>query len=238
MTKKEKRHLKYLLNKENELIGMKKWQEIHKRICPKCQVNKMQYRSKLCHSCNLHKPMAQNIVEKKTATWKKNFSKGKFSMQNSYWKGRSRKEQWTIEARLKLSKTNKLRALSESQKKHFKRIGILSHLAQSFHSPTSIERKVYEALDEMGITFKRQYPIGNIFLVDAYIPNLNLVIEADGDYWHSLPKSIIKDKSKNTYLQSHGYNLLRLTEKEINEGTFINKIRETTMGDMSRIVQD
>jgi len=90
--------------------------------------------------------------------------------------------------------------------------------------PTSIEKKLYEELKTRGLLFEKQRLINGRFLVDAYIPNLNLVIEADGDYWHSLPKSIEKDKIKNTYLLERGYNLLRLTGTEINNGSFKKKL--------------
>ena len=91
-------------------------------------------------------------------------------------------------------------------------------------SPTSIEKKVYDELKSRGLLFEKQKLIEGIFVVDAYIPSLNLVIEADGDYWHSLPEAIGRDKSRNAYLAKCGYNLLRLTETEINDGSFRRKI--------------
>lgn len=69
-----------------------------------------------------------------------------------------------------------------------------------------------------------QYKVNNKFLVDAYIPSLNLIIEADGNYWHTLPKIINKDKAENAYLTKCGYKLLRLSEDEINNGSFRNKL--------------
>ena len=91
--------------------------------------------------------------------------------------------------------------------------------------PTSIEKKVYEELKNRGLLFETQKLINGKFLVDAYIPALNLIIEADGDYWHSLPKTIGRDKSKNAYLKACGYNLLRLSETEINNGSFKERIK-------------
>ena len=91
-------------------------------------------------------------------------------------------------------------------------------------NPTSIESKVYDELKARGFLFESQKVINGRFIVDAHIPSLNLVIEADGDYWHSLPKTAKKDKAENAYLKKCGYNLLRLTETEINNGDFINKL--------------
>lgn len=98
-------------------------------------------------------------------------------------------------------------------------------MQQNRHGSTSIEIKLYEELKNRGLLFETQKIINGRFIVDAYIPSLNLVIEADGNYWHSLPKVIGRDKSKNAYLKKCGFNLLRLTETEINNGLFINKLK-------------
>lgn len=62
------------------------------------------------------------------------------------------------------------------------------------------------------------------FLVDAYIPKLNLIIEVDGEHWHSLQNIIKKDKAENAYLKKCGYKMLRIREYEIKDGTFLNKL--------------
>lgn len=87
-------------------------------------------------------------------------------------------------------------------------------------NPTSIEKTVYQELKLRGLLFEKQKLINGRFLVDAYIPSLNLVIECDGNYWHSLPKTVKRDKTKNAYLKKCGYNLIRLSETEINNGDF------------------
>src|SRR5690606_2810900 len=69
---------------------------------------------------------------------------------------------------------------------------------------TSIEKKLYEALKTFKLQFEKQKVIGR-FIVDAYIPSVNLIIEADGDYWHSLDRVKKKDKAENAYLLSCGY---------------------------------
>lgn len=81
--------------------------------------------------------------------------------------------------------------------------------------PTSIEIKVYEALKAKGFLFETQKIINGKFVVDAYIPSLNLIIEVDGDYWHGLDRIKKKDKAENAYLRKCGYGLLRLGEKDI-----------------------
>ncbi len=107
-------------------------------------------------------------------------------------------------------------------KEHYQKIGIESVKKQSaMNGYTSIERAVYQELKLRGLLFEKQKFINGKFLVDAYIPSLNLIIEVDGDYWHSLPRIIGRDKAKNAYLAKCGYNLLRLTETEINQNVKI-----------------
>lgn len=95
---------------------------------------------------------------------------------------------------------------------------------KTMKEPTSIEKKVYEELKARGLLFEKQKLINGRFLVDAYIPSLNLVIEADGNYWHSLEKVKKRDKTKNAYLTKCGYKLLRLSETEIKDGSFKERL--------------
>jgi very-short-patch-repair endonuclease len=81
--------------------------------------------------------------------------------------------------------------------------------------PTGIEKTLYDYLLLKGIIFETQKIINGRFIVDAYIPSLNLVIEADGKYWHT---------AENAYLTKCGYKLLRLTEEEINNGNFKERL--------------
>lgn len=63
--------------------------------------------------------------------------------------------------------------------------------------PSSIEIKVKEQLDEIGVRYIQQKIVNdgerNYFL-DFYIPSLRLVVECNGDYWHSLPEKKERDK--------------------------------------------
>jgi len=117
------------------------------------------------------------------------------------------------------------KANSGSIKKGENKLAILACIKQqNSKEPTSIEKKVYNELKEKGILFEKQKLINGRFLVDVYIPSLNLIIEADGDYWHSLDRTIKKDKAENAYLKTCGFNLLRLTETEINNNKFKEKL--------------
>jgi len=116
-------------------------------------------------------------------------------------------------------------ALSHPRSKEFYREnGLACRRMLGLRKPTSLEIKVYKELQNRKIVFEPQKLINNKFLVDAFVPSRNLVIEADGLYWHSLPKTMKKDKSENAYLTKCGYNLLRLTEEEIKNDSFKERL--------------
>ena len=130
------------------------------------------------------------------------------------------------ETKRKLRKKSREYMLNNPRNSEFyRKIGLRGLLQQqNFKKPTSIEKKVYAELKARGLLFEKQYLINGKFLVDAYIPSLNLVIEADGDYWHNLPKVVKKDKKENAYLTKCGFELLRLPEKEIKNGEFTERL--------------
>jgi len=103
--------------------------------------------------------------------------------------------------------------------------------AASLARPTSIELAMESLLKSLNIAFESQKPIGK-YIVDIYIPSENLVIECDGDYWHSLPQAIKRDKEKNKYLQGLGYKIARIAEHNIKcntvgiQSTIFNSITE------------
>lgn len=81
---------------------------------------------------------------------------------------------------------------------------------------TSIERAIAAALTTRKIPFTTQYVIpGTSKLYDFSIPTTNILIEVDGDYWHSLSFNIANDKVKNELAKSHGYTLVRIEERNI-----------------------
>lgn len=140
----------------------------------------------------------------------------------------------TEESKRRMSKSHKGKIISEVTKEKlrqrgvefFKRISILGiEKQQNSKEPTSIEKAVYDFLKSEGVVFEKQRIINGKFLVDAFIPNLNVIIECDGDYWHSSDKVKKRDKSKNAYLTKCGYNLIRLSESQIKNGDFIQILK-------------
>lgn len=81
---------------------------------------------------------------------------------------------------------------------------------------TSIEVKMADELNSRQINYEEQYVLGNKFALDFFLPEYGIVIECDGNYWHTLPDVAKRDKSKNAYIKACGYSLYRFWESEIN----------------------
>lgn len=88
---------------------------------------------------------------------------------------------------------------------------------------TSIEIKIRNLLILNKIPFIEQKPLINRTIVDFFIEP-NICIYCDGTYWHSLPKTIIRDKKINEILDFLGYKVIRLNEDLIKKD--INKCME------------
>lgn len=63
---------------------------------------------------------------------------------------------------------------------------------------SGLEIAVENRLKSLGIKYKDQYPVG-MYLWDFFLPEYDLLIEVNGEYWHETPQNMAKDKSKRTY---------------------------------------
>lgn len=83
-------------------------------------------------------------------------------------------------------------------------------------SETSLERTARQAFEKLKLAFKQKYWINvkgwNPKEYDFYLPDLHLLIEVDGTYWHSLPENVANDEYKDRLALQAGYALLRFPE--------------------------
>lgn len=81
--------------------------------------------------------------------------------------------------------------------------------------PSNIEKLTHAFLDSLNIHYVIEKQVG-FYSFDCFIPSHNLLIECQGDYWHSQTKTIRTDKGKNTYIKKYfpEYEIMYLWEHE------------------------
>jgi very-short-patch-repair endonuclease len=86
-------------------------------------------------------------------------------------------------------------------------------------------------LEELGLLYEFQKPIKR-YIADFFLPDYNLIIEADGDYWHNRPGAKVYDALKDLIYRGLGIKVVRLTEALINGDTDVclELIREGCLG--------
>lgn len=91
---------------------------------------------------------------------------------------------------------------------------------------TNCERLGYAMLDSLHLSFVRQHMVDGKFCVDAYLPNQNVVVQFDGDYWHGNPakypaldkrqqKRVQYDRSQDAFMTSNGMRVFRFWHSEL-----------------------
>jgi len=95
---------------------------------------------------------------------------------------------------------------------------------------TYIERKIRTLLINNNIPFVEQFNLDNRFVFDFKLLYSNILIECDGEYWHSFNKRKELDKVKDEEANNFGYDVIRFAEKDIKnnigicEKIILNKI--------------
>lgn len=84
---------------------------------------------------------------------------------------------------------------------------------------TNAERELWRYLrnNQLGVTFRRQYSMGS-YIIDFFCYELGLIIEIDGAI-HGEVGNIEKDKKRDAWLRSEGYNIVRYTNEQVLENT-------------------
>jgi very-short-patch-repair endonuclease len=88
-------------------------------------------------------------------------------------------------------------------------------LQYSMPRAASIEEMVYGELERRGVTFTKQAVIDGLYVADALLLGPRVVIECDGEYYHSLPGRREHDRQRQRYLESRGYKVFRFPEAAI-----------------------
>lgn len=123
-------------------------------------------------------------------------------------------------------KENSFKLLNtEKNKQHYRPSESTKTTAESYAEAnkakeTATEKKIRQLLEGYSIKHTTQKPIytsDSFYIVDFYLPEINLVVEVDGGY-HYTVEQIEYDNKKNDKLLSLGYNVLRFSNKDYRKG--------------------
>jgi len=95
---------------------------------------------------------------------------------------------------------------------------------------SSLEKKVKDVLDTMGLNYECQYPISKYF-VDFALVSDKIAIEADGDYWHQDKK---RDRKRQKDIEKNGWVVIRFSESDIKK----EAIPMGMMSEINRVVNN
>lgn len=94
--------------------------------------------------------------------------------------------------------------------------------------PNAVEVAGYALLDRLKVPYVKQHVIGGKFCVDAYLPDAELVVQFDGDYWHGHPatfpnpdhrqrRRMALDRSQDAYMAAMGLRVARFWASQIEQ---------------------
>ncbi len=94
---------------------------------------------------------------------------------------------------------------------------------------TPEERKLHEILRRLGLAFEAHYPVLDRFVVDVYLEQFNLILEADG-YWHTTERVKIHDEARDRAIRESGFQIVRIPNEEIGKRAVQQIIRKVRLG--------
>ena len=91
-----------------------------------------------------------------------------------------------------------------------------SRLRQRFlNRMTSIEILLRDEFNRRNFQFEMHKTMFGRFQPDFVFSDVNLIVQADGEYWHSLPNRIKDDCEFNAKAKDEGWEVIRFTDSEI-----------------------
>jgi very-short-patch-repair endonuclease len=91
-------------------------------------------------------------------------------------------------------------------------------MGETFYSATdkrcktsALEEQILKKLGELGLDLVPQIKRRS-WVFDAGVQGTKILIEINGDYWHSLPHAKERDQKKAAWASQHGYTIITITE--------------------------
>lgn len=100
--------------------------------------------------------------------------------------------------------------------------GDFQTMIDTYRCMTVPEIDFRDILEELDLSYLYEYKIDK-WKVDFYL-GCKLIVEIQGDYWHSLDKVKEKDNRKESSLKAMGYKILYINEKDITNTEEIKKL--------------
>jgi GNAT superfamily N-acetyltransferase len=88
-------------------------------------------------------------------------------------------------------------------------------------------------LTTLGISFWSQHAVG-LYTWDFFLPDFGILIDVDGEYWHSRHDRICKDTAKMTYTQRYfpEYRTVRIEEKNFLNPAIVDRLLLALLGQL------
>ena len=91
-----------------------------------------------------------------------------------------------------------------------------------------LELIMIDLLNASNLNYEFQKIINYKYLVDFYLPELNLIVEVDGAI-HLYKERIARDNMRDKYFKDNGYEIAHFTIKELNKfKMFINRLKKVS----------
>jgi GNAT superfamily N-acetyltransferase len=102
---------------------------------------------------------------------------------------------------------------------------------------SNIQKTLYSLLNDLGIKYEPEKLIG-YYSFDCFLPDHNILIECQGDYWHNRPEAIATDKAKATYIKEYfpQYKLVYIWEHEFKTQDLVLNLLKYLTGSQQQIV--
>lgn len=106
--------------------------------------------------------------------------------------------------------------------KYGEKIAVKHVQAYRLANPSSLEQKVTDTLDNLGVYYEREYWLqstsGSVYLVDFVVfqSGQDIAIEVNGEYVHQFHTE--RDRRKRSLLRRRGYAVVELGDAQVNNG--------------------
>lgn len=107
----------------------------------------------------------------------------------------------------------------EKEKEHLRQLHRVETIKRNLQHPykrftnTKPEQAFTKILDTLGVTYKKNYPlwcIEHVYPADFYLPEHQMVIEIDGEYFHNFPLGTDRDIIRECELSQKGIFMFRI----------------------------